>query len=85
MTLNKVTVVTVHGPNQIGQGTQYPFGQASSETGSLTSKIHDKIHELDAMPRIFSDQQRFHQSDSFAPVFRLAVGRFNVRFSFIHI
>ncbi len=85
MTLNKVTVVTVHCPNQVGQGTQYSFGQASSETGSLTSKINDEINELVTMTRIFSDQQRLHQSDSFAPVFRLTVGRLNVRFFLFHI
>ncbi len=73
---DQVAVVAVHRPHEIGERGQQACGQGAAEAGALLRQLQRQIGQGRAVARAFADQQRLHQADAFAPVFR----RFYVRF-----
>jgi len=71
---DEVGVVAVHGADQIGKRGQQGRGQAAAEARGLLGEVEREVGKRPPIARAVRDQQRLHQGNKLAPVFR-----FNVR------
>ena len=76
VSFDEIAVVAVHRPDEMGERRQQAARQAAAKACGFLRELKRQVGQLGTMAGALLDNERLHQGDLFAPIFR----RFDVRF-----